>query len=600
MNTTKLHTAIRFTLSAVFCVVLVACASEVEPTSGPTLSPTSGDPTATFTNAPTNTPSLTPTPLPIENQIAFFVSKGTNASIARMNPDGSGLTHIVDLEIGLGEYSTTYQSDISLHNVNTDTFSWSPDGAWIVYASSEDGDSDLYAIDVEGTTKIKLTDTPDDEWLPSWSPDGRYIAYGVKTPDTAYILDLETMETKQIFEIMELSQGWLDQFTWSPDSNILTYTALSGNGYVIWDIFGHIASDDFKSIGRFVPHLGRTIGALNWSPSGDSFVYSGEVKAFGDIGLFITASRSRSEQRLLTVSPKGTNQSKLFNIDWSPDGTTLVYSITNENRTSDIYRIDPDGENLTRLTENTYSPCECSGYLSPVWSPDGSKIAYLSVDSVKHDIFIMNPDGSEQTRLTNDPKNQELDRWYPQWQPVRKSMNIPLSKDDGIPNPKPKSTDIPWPTPEPTSTPRPTLPTPTEIVVGKAIEDIMINLQENNYKCRLWFDESTEIYTATCSRSEGTLNYSVEISSKSTDRYDNIEAYVIDMAEPPGEYSHQEFFVYVSGLPFHDQPSIQDELKRELDEYDLNKGSEYVFHGFIIKTNPGKRGLTIYIEPSEE
>ena len=105
-------------LIAAFYALLVACTSGVEPTSGPTHSPTVGDaavngPTntasATITSVPTGTstitPSITPTktatatptPLPVENQIAFFEFKNNEGSIYRMNPDGSGLTRLVNV-----------------------------------------------------------------------------------------------------------------------------------------------------------------------------------------------------------------------------------------------------------------------------------------------------------------------------------------------------------------------------------------------------------------------------------------------------------------------------------------------------------------------
>ena len=55
-----------------------------------------------------------------------------------MNPDGSGLTRLVN--VGLGSSAFGWISGISAFGGPDDTFSWSPDGAWIVYASTEDGD----------------------------------------------------------------------------------------------------------------------------------------------------------------------------------------------------------------------------------------------------------------------------------------------------------------------------------------------------------------------------------------------------------------------------------------------------------------------------
>jgi len=554
-------------LMAVFCAWLVACNSGGKSTSETTLSPISGDaaetgptitasatPTSVPTSTPTTTPSITPTktatPLPVENQIAFFASKNNKGTIYRMNPDGSGLTRLVNVELlGVSYYP-------SLLGISSDTFSWSPDGAWIVYASTEDGDSDLYAIDVEGTTKIKLTDSPEDEWGPSWSPDGRYIAYGIQ--NTAHVLDLNTMEAKQILEIS--NSQWLGQFTWSPDSEILTYTAVGKDSYTTWEIFGHLANEGFGSVGPIVYHQGFKVGFLNWSPRGDSFVYSSEIKSYGDIGLYITASDPGNEPRLLTVS---TNF--FFDTDWSPDGTTLVYTIPDEDSPWDIYRIDPDGENQTRLTENL-SGNKSMGYRSPVWSPDGSKIAFLSEsDPAKYEIFIMNPDGSEQTNLTNDPDLTKIRRWHPQWQPLRIPMNIPLSTMAGEPIREAAEIEISIP--------------------GRAIDDLVLNLEENGFECKSRFEV---IHSTSCNRSAGTLDYSVKISSQSLDQFDRIEANIRESSDTVTEQSFSDFLGYTVTLAFLGQPELQELAKEELVNYFDNHGA-----GWTLDTAYGDLDLTI-------
>jgi len=55
---------------------------------------------------------------------------------------------------------------------------WSPDGQTIVYSSTRDGNSELYAIDSNGANERRLTDTPDvEEQFPRFSRDGRRILY---------------------------------------------------------------------------------------------------------------------------------------------------------------------------------------------------------------------------------------------------------------------------------------------------------------------------------------------------------------------------------------------------------------------------------------
>jgi len=73
----------------------------------------------------------------------------------------------------------------------------------------------------------------------------------------------------------------------------------------------------------------------------------------------------------------------------------------------EIYVMDADGSNQTRLTNNESSD------EWPAWSPDGRKIAFVSRRDGNEEIYVMSLDGSNQTNLTNHP----ADASYPDWSP---------------------------------------------------------------------------------------------------------------------------------------------------------------------------------------
>src|SRR5829696_329003 len=77
---------------------------------------------------------------------------------------------------------------------------------------------------------------------------------------------------------------------------------------------------------------------------------------------------------------------------------------------SDIYVIDEEGNNETRLTHTARFE---EGL---VWSPDGEKIAFIA--GVPSDIYVMDADGTDQTRLAPSPAT----RWAPAWSPDGKRM----------------------------------------------------------------------------------------------------------------------------------------------------------------------------------
>ena len=50
---------------------------------------------------------------------------------------------------------------------------------------------------------------------------------------------------------------------------------------------------------------------------------------------------------------------------------------------------------------------------SPLWSPKGNKIVFVSDRNGDYDIYIMNIDSSDQTKLTNNSCADKSPDWFP-------------------------------------------------------------------------------------------------------------------------------------------------------------------------------------------
>ena len=94
---------------------------------------------------------------------------------------------------------------------------------------------------------------------------------------------------------------------------------------------------------------------------------------------------------------------------WSPDGSRIAFmSYRDDPSSAVVYIMDADGSNLHRLTdETTYS-------YYPAWSPDGTQLALtVYTDEGNAQISIVDADGKNLRPVSNLPKNVGLATWSP-------------------------------------------------------------------------------------------------------------------------------------------------------------------------------------------
>jgi Tol biopolymer transport system component len=97
---------------------------------------------------------------------------------------------------------------------------------------------------------------------------------------------------------------------------------------------------------------------------------------------------------------------------YSPDGSKIAYISVGEQGSPQIFTANVDGTDSKQLTE-TYLPNWDSGFptygnYDPHWTPDGKMIVYVSeINEGTPEIYIMSSDGSNQKRLTNTERRNE-------------------------------------------------------------------------------------------------------------------------------------------------------------------------------------------------
>jgi Tol biopolymer transport system component len=110
-----------------------------------------------------------------------------------------------------------------------------------------------------------------------------------------------------------------------------------------------------------------------------------------------------SEQINLTNNP-----SQDRDPSWSPDGSRVLFlSNRDDPATAQIYVMRADGSNQTRLTN------EPGGAHDPAWSPDGTMIAYIIIHGGHGDISVVDINGASDGILVHAPYYPFTPVWSP-------------------------------------------------------------------------------------------------------------------------------------------------------------------------------------------
>jgi Tol biopolymer transport system component len=120
-----------------------------------------------------------------------------------------------------------------------------------------------------------------------------------------------------------------------------------------------------------------------------------------DSGLIAFTSDRDGNFEIYVMNPDGSNQTRLTNNAaadefpaFSNDGRIAFTSSRDGN--AEIYVMNANGSGQTRLTNN---PAEDA---VPAFSPDGTKVVFASNRDGNHEVYIMNDDGTGQTNLSNN------------------------------------------------------------------------------------------------------------------------------------------------------------------------------------------------------
>jgi dipeptidyl aminopeptidase/acylaminoacyl peptidase len=300
-------------------------------------------------------------------------------------------------------------------------FVLSPDGNWVVYRQSVPSIadnklySDLFAVKLDGSETIQLTNDLSSESNVRFSADGKKLAF-ISTVDKApqvYVMDFPKGEPKQ-FTNLEKGVG---SFNWVGNPGLI---ALGSEVKVFKTI-----ADDYPDFKKANMMIFNDLHIRHWDEWNDEFVshiftvpfLGGEPK---DI--------MNGENYESPLKPFGGAEE----YDISPDGKEVSYTCKKVSdyafsTNSDIFLYDVEKLTTKNITEGMV------GYDKvPKYSPDGKMIAFTSqeragFESDRIRLMVYNRENSQVTEIT-----KTLDQWVEDfvWAPDSKSFYV-VAGDSG-------------------------------------------------------------------------------------------------------------------------------------------------------------------------
>lgn len=209
---------------------------------------------------------------------------------------------------------------------------FSPDGNQIafVWDGEQGGNQDIYVKQLGDESLHRLTTDPAVDFWPRWSPDGRHIAF-----------------------TRELAEG----------SALYLIPSLGGAERRIAQVWSN---------NSLFHHL------MSWSPDGESLAVIDKLTPAEPPSVYLVA-RQTGEKRKLTAPPAAMYGDRSPTI--SPDGQWVAFVRVIGSGVNDLYLVPTAGGEARRLTfDNTASP-------SPVWTPDGREILFLSTRGGEYNLW---------------------------------------------------------------------------------------------------------------------------------------------------------------------------------------------------------------------
>lgn len=332
----------------------------------------------------------------------------------------------------------------------------SPDGNWVAFTGQYDGNSDVFIVPIKGGTPKRLTWHPGNDLVQCWTPDNKSVIFtsgreGYPTANTKFFkvsvnggtpesvgipfgfagsisedAQLMAYQPHALWDLEwrnyrggQAQPIWIYNFKTKETTKTVQgdrerHTApawLNGILYFISerDYAANIWSYDPKTKQQKQLTFHKDFDVKNIAAADNSIVYEQGGKLHS---LDLTTNKTtplviRAEGDLNWGRPRWNNLSanSLINASLSPTGKRALFESRGE--IFSVPKENGDWRNITR------SPGSAERY--PVWSPDGSKIAWFSDASGEYELMIADQSGIQSPKSFPIPNKKFY--FNPTWSP---------------------------------------------------------------------------------------------------------------------------------------------------------------------------------------
>lgn len=275
--------------------------------------------------------------------------------------------------------------------------------------------NDLYLYDVAKSATTKITNSPKEfKGLYSFSPDSKKILFN--SGEQTYLMNIDGSE-KTAFSVHFTSYycpGGGNPIAYSNKGDLFTIKydgtnmrQITNSGIDYWDPvlspdglkIACIATTginiiDLKGSATIIS-TSTLAGSFNWSPDSKELTY---YKYGSKSSQIYKYNLTENKEYQLTNSPRYNNFAS-----WNAQKNQIIFASSSLTDGNDLVIMNPDGSQQKTIIHKKYLG-------SPYWSPDGTKIVFVTENS---DLAIINSDGSNYHIINEIPGVYASPVWSP-------------------------------------------------------------------------------------------------------------------------------------------------------------------------------------------